>query len=194
MEYMYRLRRMLVWIRRWRYSRGFGIQSPSSYRFVRYVVNEHAPYYAYSVLRRMHNVSKKQQKLLRLYLRIANHCQANLWVDSGGLLPASYTDYIKAGCQKTQVRLLDEMAEPFRLQVGRLLLSGDFRDSYERFVACSDSRSLLIIEGIHQSRITRRFWRQIECDIRTGVTFDLYYCGIVFFDLKRYKQNYIVNF
>lgn len=30
-------------------------------------------------------------------------------------------------------------------------------------------------------------------DSRTGVTFDLYYCGILFFD-KRIKQNYIVNF
>jgi len=31
-------------------------------------------------------------------------------------------------------------------------------------------------------------------DKRTGVTFDLYYCGIVFFNKKRFKQNYIVNF
>jgi hypothetical protein len=34
----------------------------------------------------------------------------------------------------------------------------------------------------------------VERDVRTGVTFDLYYCGIVFFDKKRHKMNYKVNF
>ena len=40
------------WLLRCRYSRGFGIQSPSAYSFERYVVNEHDPYYAYDYDRR----------------------------------------------------------------------------------------------------------------------------------------------
>ena len=36
------------WLCRCKYCRGFGVQSPSAYSFIRYVINEHYPYYAYS--------------------------------------------------------------------------------------------------------------------------------------------------
>ena len=49
----------------------------------------------------------------------------------------------------------------------------------------------MIVEAIRKNRA---FWREIVADERTGVTFDLYYCGIVMFDKKRHKQNYIINF
>ncbi len=38
------------WLRRCGYCRGFGVQSPSAYSFIRYVINEHYPYYAYQEL------------------------------------------------------------------------------------------------------------------------------------------------
>ena len=46
----YYLKRVILWTFRMGYSRGFGVQSPSSYSFLRYVVNEHYPYYAYQNL------------------------------------------------------------------------------------------------------------------------------------------------
>jgi len=52
-------------------------------------------------------------------------------------------------------------------------------------------RSVLVVTGISK---VRRLWRQIVDDERTGITFDLYYCGIVLFDKKRHKQNYKINF
>ena len=54
-------------------------------------------------------------------------------------------------------------------------------------------RTLLVIEGIGHNAAAKALWQKLLNDNRTGITFDLYYCGIVFFD-KRYKQNYIVNF
>ena len=48
-----------------------------------------------------------------------------------------------------------------------------------------------IVEDI---RHAKKFWQQIQNDTRTRICFDLYYCGIVLFDKKRQKQNYIVNF
>ena len=36
--------------------------------------------------------------------------------------------------------------------------------------------------------------KDIVDDDRTGVSFDLYDCGLVFFDKQRYKKNYIINF
>ena len=44
-----RLAYLWVWLRRIGNCRGFGIQSPADYAFVRYVVNEHWPYYQYRV-------------------------------------------------------------------------------------------------------------------------------------------------
>ncbi len=55
-------------------------------------------------------------------------------------------------------------------------------------------KSALILHGIHSNRETMDFWRMIQSDNRVGITFDLYYLGVVFFDTKRYKHNYIVNF
>jgi hypothetical protein len=51
--------------------------------------------------------------------------------------------------------------------------------------------TVLIVDGICKDR---HFWRSLVADERTGITFDLYYCGIVLFDKKRHKQNYIINF
>jgi len=51
--------------------------------------------------------------------------------------------------------------------------------------------SVMVVEGIYRDP---QRWRAIVQDERVGVTFDLYYCGIIFFDNKRYKQHYIINF
>jgi hypothetical protein len=51
--------------------------------------------------------------------------------------------------------------------------------------------SVVIIEGIRKDKV---FWQEVTGDERTGVTFDLYYCGIVMFDKKRHKKNYIITF
>lgn len=73
-----RLRRGVLWMSRAKYCRGFGIQSPWAYRFVRYVVNEHYPYYAYDDLRPLFpHLSKRERRVCELYLRIANHQQAD---------------------------------------------------------------------------------------------------------------------
>jgi len=54
--------------------------------------------------------------------------------------------------------------------------------------------SLLIVEGIHRNGETRRSWARILQDKRVRVSFDLYYCGLLFFDKKKYKQHYKINF
>ena len=53
---------------------------------------------------------------------------------------------------------------------------------------------MLILEGIYNVKHSKELWKEIVDDDRTGITYDLYDCGIVFFDKKKYKQNYIVNF
>ena len=62
----------MIWIYRWRHCRGFGVQSPSDYSFIRYVINEHYPYYAYDELYDQLNVDKLKKKKADLLFRIAN--------------------------------------------------------------------------------------------------------------------------
>ena len=175
---MYWLTRLSVWFRRFFHSRGFGIQSPTDYWFVRYVVNEHWPYYRYAELGE--NDDRLTRKLGKLYFRIANWRQPSVIVSEG------FRSYIKAGCEKATFR-----DDAIPMELVRLTMEGNYRDRLVDIYNKVDDRSVLIVEHIYQDM---DFWREIVSNQRTGVTFDLYYCGIVMFDKKRNKQNYIINF
>lgn len=172
---MYWLTRPFVWLSRIRYCRGFGIQSPADYWFVRYVINEHWPYYQYSGLGVGDDVLR--QRLGRLYFRLANWRQPNVVINN------KYQSYIKAGCKGV---VFSDNAD--RVEMMLISLNGDV---VEPIFDKVDGRSVLIVEGI---RDEKERWLEIVRDERTGVTFDLYYCGIVLFDKSRYKKHYIINF
>lgn len=201
---MYSLSSTLVWIRRIGNCRGFGVQSPWAYSFIRYVVNEHYPYYAYSDLEHsVRDISRKTRKLCRLYFRISNYCRASLFVDYAPATDA-YKRYVEAGCRHTRVLTVggdgtpDEYRAMFEncgtVKVVRMTLGGNWREFYRQVRSRAVDGTFFIIEGIKHGGEARRFWREIVNDEGCTLTFDLYYCGIVYFDKKRYKQNYIVNF
>ncbi len=172
---MNQLKGIFVWLRRVFQSRGFGIQSPTDYSFVRYVVNEHMPYYAYDG---MVSDDWLKHKLGKLYFRLSN------WRQPSAMLIDDYQPYWQAGCRRTIFTSDISKVELARLDI-------DDTEGWAQLLNKCDSRSVLVIEGIWRNW---RRWHQIEHDERTSVTFDLYYCGIVFFDKERYKHNYIINF
>ena len=190
---------LLVWLRRSRHSRGFGVQSPWAYRFIRYVVNEHYPYYAYDDLSRLYEGYPKQiQKLCRLYFRIANFWQAEQALDYSA---ASETDvirlygtFMKRGCNKLEVVPIRHAADFSSVRLMRLSVEGDYRQVFEKAVSLANASTMIIVEQIKRDKESRTFWKSIVDDPRCITTFDLYYCGIIFFDKKRYKENYVVNF
>ena len=172
---MQRLKYFFVWLSRLMHCRGFGIQSPTDYWIVRYVINEHWSYYLYETLGK--DDDRLTRKLGFLYFRIANWLQPHV-IESEG-----YQSYLQAGCQKA---VFGDSRELIRLN-----LDGDCRDRLATIYNKVEEKTVLIVESICQNR---EIWREITADERTGVTFDLYYCGIVMFDKKRHKQNYIINF
>lgn len=190
---------LLVWLRRLRHSRGFGVQSPWAYRFIRYVVNEHYPYYAYDDLSRLYEGYPKQiQKLCRLYFRIANFWQAEQALDYSA---ASETDvnrlygtFMKRGCNKLEVVPVRRAGDFSSVRLMRLSVEGDYRQVFEKAVSLANASTMIIVEQIKRDKESRTFWKSIVDDPRCISTFDLYYCGIIFFDKKRYKENYVVNF
>ena len=172
---MNQLKRWLVWLSRIHQCRGFGIQSPTDYAFVRYVVNEHWPYYAYD---KLHEDQWLREKLGRLYLRLAN------WRQPTVMLSDDYQQWWQAGCKKTL--FVNELSH-----VELMRITIDQWNTFLPMLPHCDQQSVLVIEDIRRNP---QQWQQIACDPRTGTTFDLYYCGIVLFDTKRYKHNYTINF
>ena len=169
------LKAVVLWLRRVGHCRGFGIQSPSDYWLVRYVINEHWPYYQYETLGQ--NDAWLTRKLGRLFFRIAN------WRQPAVIESNAYREYLQAGCRKAV------WGESSELVV--LSLEGDWRSRLSYIYNKVSADSVLIVTGLSKAR---DIWREIVNDEHAVLTFDLYYCGIVLFDKKRNKQNYIVNF
>lgn len=201
---MQRIRRTWIWLRRIRHCRGFGVQSPWAYRIVRYVINEHWSYYAYDTLRRKYpDAGVIDRKLCELCLRLANHVQPLLMVNidtdcriSGEYMKAGYrrAKYLEvtAADYKTAMKLPtgnDDAAKLIRIVP---------QDNLEQIfdTACSIARhgTVIMLQGIHEDATARRLWTRTLAERPHVVTFDLYYCGLIFFDDKHFKQNYIINF
>ena len=169
------LHRCWVWVRRIHRCRGFGIQSPKDYAFVRYVVNEHWPYYAYSTLTAEKRV---QRKLGRLYLRLAN------WRQPTTMEEDCYKAWWQAGCRKIKMVAKGTVK---RIELARM----DIGEDWEKMATRCDAESVVVVENIWQDW---QRWHEITLDKRVGTTYDLYYCGIVLFDTERFPHHYKVNF
>ena len=172
---MTQLRRWLVWLSRIHHCRGFGIQSPTDYDFVRYIVNEHWSYYAYDDLTESDWL---RQKLGRLYFRLSNWRQPNF------MIVDNYQKYWQAGCKKTKFLSDIETVELVRIDIND-------KDLWDKMLSLSNEHSVIVVEGIWHN--TPR-WRSMISDARVSITFDLYYCGIILFEKKRYKHHYTINF
>ena len=201
---IYFIKRSVVWLRRAHYSRGFGVQSPWAYKFIRYVVNEHYPYYKYAQLKQqVYGINKRVRKLCRLYFRIANFQQPHSFID---YLPFSscYKIYTLAGAKKTLYRPISQDTTPesytrILAEVGdnsivRVSLRGNYSAFIDKAINLLPSTSVLILEHIKRNKETEAYWKSLVADERSGITFDLYYCGLIFLDKTMIKQDYIVNF
>ena len=201
MNYM---RRIAVWLRRMPNSRGFGVQSPSAYRFIRYVISEHYPYYAYAELRHAYpSVGWLRRKRMELYFRMANFMQADVMLDCGDdsdLLRA----YVERGCRRTSVveasccQTVEQGREPaLPAMVGWARICPAYADSeqlLDSLMSHAHPRMVLVVEDICTSDVARRMWHHVLESEAVSVSYDLYYLGVAFFDTKRHKTNYKVNF
>ena len=182
------------WLLRCGYSRGFGIQSPSAYSFVRYVVNEHWPYYAYAELNSMmQNKSLLFRKLGRLYFRLTNYWQPNDVVVSC----LDIQPYINSACHSAKViDIVNYEFTSLSLPVLLILNIEYFQEleSRNQILDIASDKMMLVVTDIYKNDEKKSLWRTMIEDKRCGITFDLYYCGVVFFDKSKYKQDFKINF
>lgn len=175
------------------HSRGFGVQSPSAYRFIRYVLCEHYPYYGYDELRQEHpSLSWLVRKRMELYFRIANYRQASRLLSNGNdtQLLASY---VGRGCRRTRV-VADVVTPDDTVEIARVCAVEGCEAYVDRLLQHTDSHTILIVEDIADNPMARRIWRRLLDSPKVSVSYDLYWAGVAFFDTERFKTCYIVNF
>ena len=66
----------------------------------------------------------------------------------------------------------------------------DAQQQYEQTASSATADTVLVVE--HADDANADLWRQIVADPRAIVTFDMGYRGMVVFDTKRIKQNYLL--
>lgn len=198
------IKRYIIWLRRMSHSRGFGVQSPSAYRFIRYVISEHYPYYAYADLRKKYPaLDWLTRRRMELYFRLANFCRTELLLDysaDSSLL----SDYVVHGCRMTRVRnvvsqqssdgVVANLLGGVPIRFVRLCPVAGAEAFLEEVLAKPASALVLVVEDICTDDVAQRMWQRLVNSQKVSVSYDLYYCGIAFFDTDRHKTNYIVNF
>ncbi len=196
---MISLRRIYAVVRRLRQSLGFGVHSPYVYALLTDVFRERLPYYAYGEIERLSGGSARVDKLL---FRLVNRFRPESIVGLGAGSAQRLECMAKA---KPDVRC--HVADAFSSglftcllgegeKIGFLYLSPAeaLQGVCEEALPLTDERSVFIIDGIHATSERRMEWKALENDRRTGITFDLYDVGLVFFDLARPRRNYRMMF
>ena len=188
-------RNPLVWLRRFRHRRGYGVHSPFAFAFITGVIYERLPYYAYTRLSRLHPWWVRWLRLqplqrCRLLFRLANYAEPRTVCLVG--LTDTYNKYVRAAVTRAQFRECASCAEA---------VASDFvvvgtRDVQAAAALCGkmSAGAMLVVEGIHDSAANLSVWQDICDDGNTCITFDLYDFGIALFDHRLAKQHYVVNF
>lgn len=65
---------------------------------------------------------------------------------------------------------------------------------FEKCVGHIQPDTVLVVEGLRASRAMQDFWERVKAHPATVLTFDLYHVGLVFFNKKMYRKDYIVYF
>lgn len=203
------LRRLWIWCSRFRHRCGYGVHSPSDFFLITSVVYERHHYYAYRALKERGfsiYLPHYRRKVNRLLFRLVNYFRPESLIEVGIGNGASIS-YMRAACrtmdsitlkgrnwEKTSQQLKEKLAAMQTLDCLHIGHTPFYKEVFEQLLPYAGKHSCFIIGGIHASKEKREWWKQIATSNETGITFDLYDIGLVFFDKTRYKQNYIVNF
>lgn len=200
------IRHGLIYIKRFRHRRGYGVHSPFAFKFITDIIYGSLPYYAFLDLDR--NIKHHEPKRIRhLLFRVANEVQPQNIIVAGeedsssvyirqAVKRASYT-FISCDGKDAEAFLSKENDSSISLMlcINSWQHPDQIEEVFSRFAPTIDSNhSVALIRGIGYSHSMKRLWQRIKEDERTGITFDLYDLGIVFFDHRKIKQHYIVDF
>lgn len=199
------LLRIYVTMCRLRQSLGFGVHSPYIYALQSDVFRERRPYYAYRMIECLSG--SHYARVNKLLFRLVNYLHPKNIIEVG----PDEGQSLKCMSMARQQMLLcavREEAEHFTTDMLTQILSPDvpldflyvthpyaYADIYEAALPLVGTRSVFVFKDIHARKERSAWWRTVEQDAtRTGITFDLYDVGLVFFDRDRPRRNYRMMF
>lgn len=199
------LKRPFIWLSRFRCRCGYGVHSPFAFNFITNVIYEKIPYYAYAEIDRVGTMGqgsgKLPRKVQRLLFRLVNFLQPDVVVEAGDFsAPLPCLDLARVGIEFVLLTDSSRLNLPADISIDFLYIknkpkeTGFAQMAFDACVPYTHTASVMVVEGIHASRCAKRMWKTIQEDERTGISFDLYDVGIVFFDKTKIKQHYRVNF
>lgn len=202
-------RRIWNWCKRVKHRSGFGVQSPTDYFFIRNVIYEKSPYYAYAKLAKRkfdYYQPHYRTKIDRLLFRLANHFQPDniieVGLDNGEALtymkaakPSALTIPIRSrNKEKTIKQFEEQIATQQTIGCLHIARTKYYREIFEKAMPALGPDSYVIIADIHKDKERLNWWKELVEDKRTIITYDLYDIGIILFTEKRHKESYTVNF
>lgn len=196
--------RPFVWLKRFRHRCGYGVHSPFAFGFITDVIYEKLAYYCYMPLREEVKLTKHThpkswditpERVNRLLFRIANYRQPDTIVISGET--SSATLYMQEARHAAKIYSSDNAPSDLR-QIDMLYINSSPAElaeaAFDKAAPLLTERSICIVMNIYSSAEMRQCWQHMKEMEQSGITFDLYDLGIIFFDRKKIKQHYIVNF
>lgn len=203
------VRRIWNWCRRFRHRCGYGVHSPSDFFLITSVVYEKSPYYAYDELkacpssRRLPHYREKVNKLL---FRLVNYFRPATLIEVGEgngdairYMRAARKSMVSVSLkgldkEETLRSLQQELGKMDQVDFLHIAHTPYYKEVFELVFPYLNERSCVVVGSIYESNEREDWWKQSLADGRVRLTFDLYDIGLMLFDSKRYKQNFIVNF
>ncbi len=188
-----------IWLKRFRHRKGYGVHSPFAFDFITGVVYETGMYYAYRPLEQRYGgraVSYRTRKNRRLLFRMVNYARPDR-IEIRGASEAEIA-WLSAAHRCPVCTVVADEPELAGGKAGFLYVDLDGTErgeqTFESWLPVASSRSVYMVKGIHASAVRRMWWKRMQQHPLTGIIFDLYDFGIVFFNRDVYKQHYIVNY
>ena len=173
-------------------SRGFGVQSPTDYDYLRYVLCESWPYYAYRPLRRSHRAAScRLHRLGRLLLRVANDLQPRHVFLCTHADDALLSDYIHGGCRSAQITHSPDDAPLW--VVDACEWPACLPDGCGPDEALPPSVRVLVLTGIHGDAPSEQLWNHVLEDSRAVASYDFFHFGVVVTGHRQTPHHYLVS-
>jgi hypothetical protein len=181
--------------------RGFGVQSPFAYDFIREVIYGDGEYYAFRELRAERRAAFRSACGNSLKTDLMLFRLANFVHPTTIFAPAARMDisrrYLSEGCTSAAVyvyRDVDDFCRmlPLVSSIGMLYIDSS-QDGVRIFKAALPlltSHSLLVIKNIRGTSMMRSCWQTVKNDNHVSLTFDTGMFGIALFDHSYCTHHY----
>jgi len=202
------VKRIWNWCRHFRYRCGYGVHSPSDFFLITSVIYEALPYYAYETLRKTPTSKERpyyREKVNRLLFRLVNFYHPSTLMEVGegngdalrymrAARPSMKSVGLDGESKNTMLCLKDELEQMKNVGFLHIGPTSYYMEVFEKVFPYLNEQSCVVVGEIHTSKQREEWWKKLIQDERVRISFDLHDIGILLFEAKRFKQNYIVNF